>query len=373
MDSKKDSNVKKFLFYFGHPAQYLFLRAAIKNLLVQGHQVTILIKTKDVLEDLIKNDGLAYQNILQVQRGKSRFAILISLFKRMMTILPVIFKFKPDLMVGSDATIAIIGYFLQIKRIMITEDDYEVIKQLAYMTFPFTETILCPAVCWVGPYNKKKVGYNGYMKLGYLHPDVFKSNPKILEKYNLSDQFVLIRLARLTAHHDFGVKGISLLVLDEIIKKCEEKGLNVHISSEGEIENKYKGYQLPIEPTDMHHVLSFASMLISDSQSMSVEAAMLGVPSIRFSDFAGRISVLEELEFKYKLTFGIKPSDQLKLYNKIDELLEDANLKMTFAFRQKKMLDDKINVTSFLTWFLQDYPESKNKMQKNPSFQLTFK
>ncbi len=57
----------------------------------------------------------------------------------------------------------------------------------------------------------------------------------------------------------------------------------------------------------MHHVLSFASLLICDSQSMSVEAAMLGVPSLRYSSFSGRISVLEELEHQYGLTYGINP------------------------------------------------------------------
>ena len=37
-------------------------------------------------------------------------------------------------------------------------------------------------------------------------------------------------------------------------------------------------------------------MLVCDSQSMTVEAAILGIPSIRYSDFSGRIGVLEELE-----------------------------------------------------------------------------
>jgi uncharacterized protein len=72
----------------------------------------------------------------------------------------------------------------------------------------------------------------------------------------------------------------------------------------------------------MHHVLANASLLISDSQSMSVEAAMLGVPSLRFSSFAGKISVLEELEHKYKLTFGIDPSSPNKLLFKIEDIIK---------------------------------------------------
>jgi predicted glycosyltransferase len=372
MDRKTSTTLKKFLFYFGHPAQYLFLRGAMKNLLNQGHSVTILIKTKDVLEQLVISDGFAYQNILQVQRGNSRISIFLSLLKRLRNIVKIILKDRPDVMVGTDATVALIGYLFSISRITITEDDYEVIKNLARLTYPFTETILCPAVCWVGNHNKKKVGYAGYMKLGYLHPEVFMPNHKILNKYNLQEGYVLIRLAKLTAHHDFGVKGISIEHLNEIIKKCKEKGLRVYISSEAELADIYKIYQTHFEPNDMHHVMSFAALLISDSQSMSVEAAMLGVPSIRFSDFVGKISVLEELEYKYKLTFGVMPSNPQKLFNKIDDLLEEKSLKELFKERRKKMLSEKINVTSFLTWFLLSYPESKITMQENPSFQSRF-
>jgi len=83
-------------------------------------------------------------------------------------------------------------------------------------------------------------------------------------------------------------------------------------------------------------------MLISDSQSMSMEAAMLGVPSIRFSDFAGRISVLEELEYKYKLTYGISTDHPEKLIEKLTELLNEPDLAGTFQFRRNKMLSDKL-------------------------------
>ena len=87
-------------------------------------------------------------------------------------------------------------------------------------------------------------------------------------------------------------------------------------------------YRLKINPLDIHHVITFASLYIGDSQSMAVEAAMLGVPSIRFNDFAGKISVLEELEHKYGLTYGIKTDQPERLFEKINELLAMPNLKV---------------------------------------------
>ncbi len=363
----------KYLFYFGHPAQYFFLRETIKRLKKQTHEVIILIKTKDVLEDILIKDQINYLNILPTERGLSKFAILSSLFKRLFKLFPIILRENPNLLVGTDASIAILGKLMLKNRISITEDDYDVIKTLADITYPFTQTVLCPAVCSVGKFEKKKVGYNGYMKLGYLHPNVFKPDVNVKLKYNLGDKYIIFRLARLTAHHDFGIKGISESVLKKLIVLGRKRNFDIYISSESNLNEEFIQYRLNIDPSDMHSVLAHASLLVCDSQSMSVEAAMLGVPSIRVSDFVGKISVLEELENKYGLTYGIKPSDEDALFEKLNALLDDSKLMENFQERRSQMLNDKIDVTAFLTWFLQNYPASKKIMKENPDYQYNFK
>lgn len=363
----------KFLFYFGHPAQYFFLREAIKRLKNGHHEAILLIKTKDVLEDILIKDQLDYINILPTERGLSKLAIFFSLVKRLLKIFPSIIKNRPDLLIGTDASIAILGKLMFINRISITEDDYNVIKSLANITYPFTQTILCPVVCSVGKYKQKKIGYKGYMKLGYLHPNVFTPEDSVKFKYNLGEKYILIRLARLTAHHDFGINGISEVILRKLISSAEKFNSKVYISSESNIMEEFNQYKLNINPSDMHSVLANASMLICDSQSMSVEAAMLGTPSIRISDFVGMISVLEELEHNYGLTYGIKPSDESGLFEKFNLLMNDKELKEKFQDRRNRMLTEKIDVTGFLTWFLPNYPESRKIMKENPDYQHTFK
>ena len=349
----------KILFYFGHPAQYLFLRETIKRLQKnENYQLVILIKTKDVLETLLKSDEIPYQNILLNERGKSKFSIILSLLKRLFSTAKILIKEKPNLLIGTDATIAQLGFLFRIPRITITEDDYEVIKTLGKLTYPYTQTILCPNVCDVGKWQSKKVGYEGYMKLGYLHPNVFTPDKEKISKYNLRKPFVLIRLAKLTAHHDFGMSGISNKLLQELIYYILNKGFEIYISSEAQINHQFIDFQLKIQPEDIHHILSEASLLICDSQSMSVEAAMLGIPSIRYSSFAGRISVLEELEHTYNLTYGITPGEEDKLIQTLEELLSTKNLKEIFQERRQKMLSEKIDVTEFLEWFIKNYPLS---------------
>lgn len=361
----------RIVILLSHPAQFHFYKNAINILKEKHHEVFILIKTKDVLSRLLDENGYEYFNILPQERKKSKFYILLSLVKRDIKLFNFSIRRGIDLFLGTDASLAHIAFLLRKPCITTLEDDYEVIKGLAILTYPFTKVILAPEVCHVGKWQYKKVAYQGYMKLAYLHPNYFSCDPNKISVLN-TDSFSLIRLSSLSAHHDRGIKGISEALLKGIIEKLSTKG-KVFISSEKELPESFNAYALKIPVSDIHHYLSFAQILICDSQSMAVEAAMLGTPSIRFSDFAGRISVLEELEHKYELSFGIKTSSKEQLFGKIDELLQFSDLKQEFSRRRQRMLADKIDVTAFLVWFIENYPKSIDIMKENPAYQYNFK
>ena len=103
----------------------------------------------------------------------------------------------------------------------------------------------------------------------------------------------------------------------------------------------------------MHHILSFSTMLISDSQSMTMEAAVLGVPSIRYNSFVGRISVLEELQNKYRLTYGFRPGQEDSMINKLKKLLKKKDLQHEWQKRRKKMLSDKVDFNQWMIDFFE--------------------
>ena len=318
-------------------------------------------------------DDVEFINIQDKVRGNTKKDILLASFKRTWAVYKIARKHKADLLIGTDASIAQAAKLLGKPAITTLEDDVEIIINLAKLTYPFTTDILVPTPCRVGKWEKKKIGYEGYMKLAYLHPNYFTPQKNIIEKYNISGKYCLIRLAKLTAHHDKGIKGLNHDLVENIITTAKKYNYNVYISSEANLYESLKPYQLKIKNTDIHHVMSFASLLISDSQSMSVEAAMLGLPSLRFSDFSGRISVLEELENKYKLTFGIKTTESNKLIRKMEEILSMPNCHQNFQERRTNMLSEKIDVTAFLIWFIEKYPESRKIMKENPDFQFNFR
>ena len=147
---------------------------------------------------------------------------------------------------------------------------------------------------------------------------------------------------------------------------------DIYITSERPISDVLEQYRININPVDIHHVMSFASIYIGDSQTMAAEAAVLGVPFIRFNDFVGQISYLNELENKYKLGYGIGTDNVEKLYSKLEELLNMPNKAEEFLKRKNIMLSEKIDYASFLTWFIENYPNSLEIIKNNPKRQYDF-
>jgi hypothetical protein len=162
------------------------------------------------------------------------------------------------------------------------------------------------------------------------------------------------------------------LLANNIITILKTKGV-VYISAERKLPAEFEDLKLKIKSSQLLNFMVDVDLYIGDSQTMAAEAAVLGTPSIRFNDFVGKLGYLEELEHKYGLTFGIKTSEPEKLLQKVDELLAIPDLKEEWQRRREKMLSEKIDVTGFMVWFIENYPDSVRVMKENPDYQYNFK
>lgn len=343
------------LVYLGHPAHFHNYKNTIAALKQHGHTVEILIKKKDVLEDLLQNSGLAYHNILEEGRSNSKAGILWGIVKRAWRLNQFCRKFQPDVLTGSSVENSWIGPLWHIPVISIGEDDEAVVPNYARLTYPGASVILCPTTCDCGRWNDKAVKYQGYQELGYLHPDNFSPDKAVVEKYfSINQPYFLMRFSGLKAHHDVGVRGINNTIAQRLIEMLEPYG-KVFITSERSLGAELEQYRIAINPLDIHHVMAFADLYLGDSQTMAAEAGVLGVPFIRFNDFVGRIGYLDELENRYQLGFGIRPDEEDKLYKTVDRLLKMPNRRSVFQERRIVMLSEKINFAEFLTHFIETY------------------
>lgn len=366
----------KVLFMISHPAHFHMFRNTILHMQEHGHDIVIVIRPKDVLEQLCINAKVSYYKVNDRPQKWGMLGLGLSLIEKVIAVTKIVRREKPNLLVGSDGVLAYAGKICNVPSFEFFEDDYSVIKLYAKMFFPSYSYLVCPFVCNAGKWNYKKIGYAGFQKMTYLHPNYFTPDKNIVEKYFSLEEspYYIIRFAKLTAHHDVDVHGFSLEVALQVINLLSMHG-RVFITSEGVLPEEFEQYRLCINPLDIHHILAFASLYIGDSQSMAVEACMLGTPCIRFNDFVGekKISVLEELEHIYHLTNGIHSTDTEKLYNKIEEILALPNAREIYHERRKKMLAEKIDVTKYWTWFLENYPQSAVQYDENDEFWNQFK
>lgn len=340
----------RVLFQLGHPAHFHLFKNTIADLQRDGHETFILIRKKDILEDLLKKSGMPYINILPSGK-KSVFTLMLRLWR--------VFWFtlthRVDVLVGSTPEVAQVAWLLRRRSVVMAEDDASIVPQFIKVVKPFVDNYLSPVSCNNGVLERATTHYEGFHKLAYLHPNRFTPDPAVVDRYfDHSKPYFLLRFAQLNAYHDVSANahGINDKIAVKLIEILSPHG-KVFITSERELSPELECYRLNINPLDIHHLMAFATLYIGDSQSMAVEAAMLGTPSIRFNDFAGKIGVLEELEKKYQLTIGIPSSDPERLYNTVKEMIDTDNLRDVYQARRQRMLEDKIDVATFFTDFIE--------------------
>jgi predicted glycosyltransferase len=363
----------KILVQLNHPAHYHLFKNIINYLKLHNHDILITSRNKDVLEDLL----IGIEHIsLKSTRGITIIEKFIQLSKKTKEILEIVKEFRPDFMIGTAGELGTITRKLNIPSFFFSEDDVNINIPIflgALYCYPFFTAIISPEVCYNSIWNRKTIKYPGYQKLAYLHPNHFVPDPNVVLQYlSLERPFFLLRFSQLDAYHDFGIKGLSFSIVLKLIEILLPFG-DIYISSEKILEPELEHFRIRINPKDIHHFLYYATIFIGDSQSMAVESAILGTPNIRFNDFVGKISVLEELEKKYGLTFGIKSDEPERLYQNVRKFLCNPNIRLEYQNRREKMLSDKIDVTAFVVWFIENFPESRRIMQKNPNYVNSFR
>ena len=362
----------RVLFCLNHPAHYHLCKNIIAQLKADGNDVFILARQKDVLLDLLKNDQ--YETV-PLNKGKNIIEKIKYRAPSLNYAVAYAKRIDPDFVTGTGGFYGV-SQQLGIPSWLLVEDDATTNAMIFLDNLLSNRKytgILSPVVCNNSILEKKSIKYHSYHELAYLHPNNFKPDRTVVDKYFPSDKpYFILRFAQLNAYHDLGVSGINTEIAQHLIDLLKPHG-SIHITSERPLEPQFEQYRIRIDPSDMHHVMAFASLYIGDSQTMAAESGVLGVPFVRFNGFVGKIGYLRELEEVYHLGYGIKPKEVDKLYSVVADLLQMPDRKEVFQQRRQKMLSEKIDYAQFLTWFIENYPDSVKIMKENPDYQFRFK
>jgi uncharacterized protein len=341
----QSSHHKEFLVEISHPHFVYFFREVIKQL----GQDNVLVACQDsgIIPFLLKSHGIDYVIIGKKYNGLFRKAL--GQFNYFSKYFRLIRKYKVRKALGGSIALIMATKLTGSKVIFFDDDDSAVQPFTKKISIPLASFIITPQCLSFEKYGIPHYTYRGFQELSYLAPAYFTPDPSILTKYKLQENnYAIIRFNEFKAYHDVGHTGIPKSFRAQLIQTLKEH-MAIYITSEGELEEEFKSFQLKIDPFDIHHVLFYARMFIGDSQTMASEAAVLGTPSLRCNTFKDKISYLSELEYKHKLTFAFLPSETEHLIGKINELLQFPDLKKEWQKRKETMLKEMEDVPKFIT------------------------
>lgn len=354
----------RILIDIGHPAHILYFKNLASYFIIKGNEVLFTCREKEVVIELLDSFGFDYKSIGKPYKSilwKIKGLVLFDI--RLINISKI---FKPDIFLSAGSIYASHASFFFRRPHITLEDTFNMEQVRLYM--PFSSAVITGKYKH-RPLGWKEISYNGYQELAYLHPKYFTPDPLIIKDLSLKDdeRYFIIRFVSWNASHDFGEKGLPFEIKIKIVELLSRYG-KVFISSENRLPEIFEGLKFPLHPEKMHHALAYADLYVGEGATMASECAMLGTHAIYInSEEAGSIDEQERMGMidHFRNVDG--------LLEKIQILLETPCLKSNSIERSMKLIDEKIDVTSFLTWFIEKWPGSFKIMKDDPEYDNRFK
>ncbi|MDD1659738.1 MAG: DUF354 domain-containing protein [Methanomicrobiales archaeon] len=368
----------KIVVDIGHPAHVHVMRNFIRAMEKRGHEFLITATDKEVIIDLLERYGIPHHNLGRMGRSLSaKFLFLLATDYRM---LRLVRGFRPDIFVGVGSIRAAHIAWLLRKPCINFEDTEHGTEQLR-LYLPFVSAVCTPS-SYLRDLGEKHIRYDGTHELAYLHPAWFSPDPTVLNELGLDkgDSFFIVRLAAFTATHDTRSEHFRREYLPQLLQRLDREG-RVLISTEVPLDASLQRYLFTLPPDRYHHAMAYARLYIGESSTSAEEAALLGTPALNFErilvngvphtfgEFSG---VLSELENRYGLVYCFHNEDAL--LGRLDDLLsrDVSAVREEWQRKRERLLAEKINVTKFMVWFVENYPESFRAMKDDPGLQKQF-
>ena len=330
----------------------------------KGHEIFFTVRDKEHELYLLSAYGFKYRSF--GRHLKSKIGKIIGLLRFNIKMLDTALSFKPDIFLSHGSIYAAQIAWLLRKPHISMEDTGNMEQVLLYR--PFSKAIITP-ITLEKKLGSKQIQLKTYHELAYLNSLYFKKSPDVLKLLNIKqgENYCIIRLVSWNATHDAGKAGLNEIELMEIVNFLSSK-MKVFISSEQNLPPDLLKYKLMLSPDIMHDVLAFSSLVISEGATLAAEAGFLGVPTIYVNP--QQTCNIKELE-DIGCVFSFKNGQRVLV--KAKEVINNMTLKDFVVINSANLLHDKIDLTLFMIWFVENYPQSFNIMKENPEYQDNFK
>lgn len=328
-----------------HPAHVHFYRHVVDELEDEGHEVFVFARENDLAVPLLEQYGidhevLAGQQDSLVDLARVQLGYELRLLRRARAI-------DPDVMTAiGGVAVSHVAPLVGARSVVFLDNEGAVSHRL---TTPFAH-VVCTPRAYREEYGDAHRRYDGYQELAYLHPARFDPSPDRLRAHGVDpgEQYAVLRFRTWDALHDVGEAGLSPAGKRRLVSLLADHGA-VYITSSDPLPADLERYRLPVPAHRIHDLLYFADCYAGDSATMSTEAGILGTPSVRIQSFATddrEFSNFLELENRYGLVRST-PDEQAAL-DLVENLVTDPETGRIWRERRERLLEEKIDVTSFV-------------------------
>lgn len=360
-----DAQTIRVLFDVGHPAHVHLFRHAIEALDRAGHETLVTSREKEVTTELLDAYDIDHRPLSA--KGTSTVSLAAEWLVREARLVSVARSFEPDVVVSHLNPSATHAAQAVGATSVVFNDDEGVTRVAGRVTLPFAD-VVCTPIGFKDDLGPKQRRYDGVHELAYLHPNRFEPDPEVLRSAGIDPTapFSVLRFVSWGAHHDVGQAGLSPAGKRELVEILAAHG-DVYVSAEGAPSTDLAAEPVPVAPEEVHHLLAFADLYAGDSQTMALEAGVLGTPSVRSNSFAATETLghFEHLEREYGLVHSIGDEDDALAT--VERLATDPSAGERWAERRERLLADTIDVTGFVLDVVQDAARREYAPPKAPS------
>lgn len=339
----------------GHPGHVHLLHGVAEELKRHGHTLFYSVRNIPIAKRLMTHYGM----IPYIDLGDKKDSLLgkaQTILQQDIQIANFIRKNHIDLGLSSGLVLSHVSKLSHMKSYVFDDDD-DIVEPLSVkFEHPLSDVVFTPDC--IRRKTKQAVYYAGTHELAYLHPKRFTPDPTVLQHADIQpdERFFIMRFVALKGHHDVGQQGLTLEQKKALVELLKPHG-RVIITSERAIEPEFEQYRLPVPPEEIHSLMAYSAMFLGDSQTMTSEAAVLGVPALKCNTFAGRLSVPNMLEQRFDLCYAYQPQQFKEMYSHVERLLacDPEELKNEWQKKRQRMLAEMIDPTEFFVNYIKEH------------------
>lgn len=370
----------------GHPAQVHNFRNVREELIKRGHKVFWLTTPKDIATNLL--DTLAISYAVLHKPKKNILSQAWTLVRNVLWEIRYLRRNKIDIVVTrTDPYTAVAAWLCRIPNIMLQDTEHSTTNKFLRPFVKMGSVVLVPECFWF-QLRKDELRFPGNIELHYLHPKRFTPKPVWdLLGIEPDTRFAIVRFVKWDAFHDTQLVGGFTLDQKRTLIQRLQAHLRVFISSESELPADLEPYRIHIPIEQMHHVQAAAALFVGESATMASESVCLGTPAI-YIDQVGRGYTDEEAREGLLWMFRPVPNRSSlsasepswisggveECIAKAEEISSPAFDTASYAKRHQAWMATKIDCTAFLTYFIENYPQSVDAVRMaDKSFWEKFK